>query len=278
MTKSTRIFLDSPNPDETQEVLLKVGSLDGQTTNPSYLAQSPKTKERLNTKGKFSVDELLEFYKKTVQDISKQIPGKSVSIEVYADKDVTADRMLEQAREMNSWISSAHIKLPMIPEGLKAAELAVKESIRVNMTLVFSQVQAAAAYSATRGAKKGDVLLSPFISRLDKLGLNGLDLIKNILRMYQAGDGHVEVLASSIHSTDVMRRLVEMGVDFMTVPSDSLLDYKDQKFDKHDMGNLDQIVFEKYDLNADWHTFNIQHDLTDQGLEKFAKDWNDLLN
>ena len=72
-------------------------------------------------------------------------------------------------------------------EGLKAAEISVKEGMRVNMTLVFSQEQAAAVYAATLGAKKGDVFLSPFVGRLDDRGENGMDFIANTIKMYERG-------------------------------------------------------------------------------------------
>ncbi len=98
---------------------------------------------------------------------------------------------------MFSWIPNAHVKFPTSREGLEAAGRAVKEGLRVNMTLCFTQEQAAAVYSATAGAKKGDVFISPFIGRLDDRGENGMDLIENIQKMYGTGDGHVEVLTAS---------------------------------------------------------------------------------
>ena len=91
-----------------------------------------------------------------------------------------AEDMLPQGREMFSWIPNAHIKFPTSHEGLKAADQAVQEGLRVNLTLCFSQEQAAAVYAATKGAKKGDVFVSPFIGRLDDRGENGMDLIANI--------------------------------------------------------------------------------------------------
>jgi transaldolase len=191
----TKIFLDSGDPKETAEVLSTLGFLDGQTTNPSLVAKNPETVGR-----KFSQTEIYDFYKGVVQDISKLIPEGSVSIEVYSDSTTKSEDMIKQAHEFNQWIFNAHIKFPTTQEGLKAAETCVKEGIRVNMTLVFSQQQAAAVYAATKGAKKGDVFLSPFVGRLDDRGENGMDLIKNILEMYNQGDGHVEVLSASVRS------------------------------------------------------------------------------
>ncbi len=109
-------------------------------------------------------------------------------------------------------------KVPTSKEGLKAAEQAVREGLRVNMTLCFTQEQAAAVYAATRGAKKGQVFVSPFIGRLDDRGENGMDLIANIIKMYRQGDGHVEVLTASVRSIDHHFYALELGSDIITVP------------------------------------------------------------
>ena len=85
------------------------------------------------------------------------VPRGSVSIEVFSDRRTKAEQMLKQGREMFGWIPNAHIKFPTSAEGLKAASIAVKEGMRVNMTLCFTQSQAAAVYAATRGARRGDV-------------------------------------------------------------------------------------------------------------------------
>ena len=176
----TKIFLDSGDPAETRAAFLALGFLDGQTTNPSLVAKNPETAGK-----KFSKDELISFYRKVVEEISSLIPKGSVSVEVYADALTSAEEMLKQARIFNKWISNAHVKFPTTTEGLKAAEIAVREGIKVNMTLVFSQQQAAAVYMATKGAKKGDVFISPFAGRLDDIGENGMDVISNIVKMYK---------------------------------------------------------------------------------------------
>src|ERR1051326_1942800 len=152
----TKIFLDSGDPEETKSALSSLGFLDGQTTNPSLIAKSPEAAGK-----KFSEVEVLDFYKSVVEKVSSQIPQGSVSIEVYADAATAADQMLMQAKEFYKWIPNAHIKFPTTTEGLKAAESAVKEGMRVNMTLVFSQNQAAAVYAATKAGKRGGVYLSP---------------------------------------------------------------------------------------------------------------------
>ena len=126
--------------------------------------------------------------------------------------------MLAQGREMFSWIPNAHVKFPSSREGLSAAEQAVQKGLRVNLTLCFSQEQAAAVYAATRGAKKGQVFVSPFIGRLDDRGENGMDLIAHILRMYGKGDGHVEVLTASVRTMDHLLYALKLGSDIITAP------------------------------------------------------------
>ena len=92
----------------------------------------------------------------------------------------------------------------------------MSEGVRVNMTLVFTQEQAAAVYAATQGAVRGQVFISPFIGRLIDRGLNGVDLVKNILRMYESGDGHVEVLAASIRTAEQVDESIAIGADSVT--------------------------------------------------------------
>lgn len=273
----TKIFLDSGDPKETKEVLSILGSLDGQTTNPSLVAKNPETVGK-----KFSQAEIYEFYKGVVSEISKQIPEGSVSIEVYADATTKSEDMLKQAHEFNQWVPNAHIKFPTTSEGLKAAETCVKEGIRVNMTLVFTQQQAAAVYAATKGAKKGDVFLSPFVGRLDDIEEDGMDLIKDILEMYKVGDGHVEVLAASIRSQEHMLKALELGSDIITAPMKILKEWSEVRSKNQELGimegvNLKPIVYEEVDLNKNWTEYNIHHELTDKGIEKFAQDWNNLI-
>ena len=214
----TRIFLDSGDPNETREVIRLLGFLDGQTTNPSLVSKNPAANAKLAQGEKFTLSDLRGFYKEIVQEVSSLIPDGSVSVEVYADKNTTAEEMLEQGREMFSWIPGAHIKFPTTKAGLKAAEQAVKDGMRVNMTLCFSQEQAAAVYAATRGARRGDVFVSPFIGRLDDRGENGMNLIENIIKMYQKGDGHVEVLTASVRNLNHLLCAIHLGSDIVTSP------------------------------------------------------------
>lgn len=279
---NTRIFLDGGDPDESQEIKDLLGFLDGQTTNPSLVAKNPEAKQRIEDGNLFTRDELLGFYKEIVQEISPLTADGSVSIEVYADDETTTEEQLAQAREMFSWIPNAHIKFPTTSAGLAAAEAAIAEGMRVNMTLVFSQPQAAAVYAATRGAQKGDVFVSPFIGRLDDQGESGMDLIKNILQMYKGGDGHVEVLTASVRSLEHLKAAIALGTDIITSPAEILREWAADGLAvpaayTYEKPDLSPIAYRACDLDADWRSFDIHHDLTAAGIEKFTADWNKLL-
>ena len=222
----TKIFLDSGDPEETKKVMEALGFLDGQTTNPSLIAKNPDAQARLESGDKFSSEEVNEFYKEVITDIRSQLTeGQSISIEVYADADTSAEDMIEQGREMNKWIEDAHIKLPTTKAGLEAANVLTGEGMRVNMTLVFTQSQSAAIYAATSG-EKGDVFVSPFVGRLYDNGKTGMDLIRNVSKMYKdGGDGHVEVLVASIRTIDHLVETLEMEADIATVPGKILMEW-----------------------------------------------------
>jgi transaldolase len=279
----TRIFLDGGDPGETKEIIRLLGFLDGQTTNPTLISKNPRARHRLEKGEKFTREEIIDFYQETVKEISKLIPEGSISVEVYSDLSTAADAMLKQAKEMFSWIPNAHIKFPTSREGLKAAEQAVKRGMRVNLTLCFTQEQAAAVYAATRGAKKGDVFVSPFIGRLDDRGENGMDLISNILKMYQKGDGHVELLTASVRKTDHLLYALKLGSDILTVPFNVLKEWGEKGFPLpkgnyvYDSGNLKGIPFKEIDLTKKWQDYDIRHELTDKGMERFSADWNALI-
>jgi len=280
---NSKLFLDSADPEQTKIVKSKLGRLDGQTTNPSLTIKNPAIKDLLGDREKIGRDELLNFYRETVEKISNLIPDGSVSIEVYADSNTTANEMFTQAKEMNSWIPNAHIKFPIVHEGLVAAEKAVGEGMRVNMTLCFTQAQAAAVYSATKGAKKGDVFVSPFIGRLDDRGENGMDLIKNILKMYKSGDGHVEVLTASVRNLNHFKQAITLGSDIITAPQEIYTtltdgDISNLKNFKYNDSELLSILYIDLDLDEKFENIEIGHDLTDKGLEKFASDWNSVIS
>lgn len=279
----TRIFLDGGNPEETREAINLLGFLDGQTTNPTLISKNPKACERLEHWYKFSKGEVYDFYEKVVMDISGLIPHGSVSVEVYADASTGADEMLYQGREMFSWIPNAHIKYPITGQGLTAAEQAVKEGIRVNLTLCFSQEQAAAVHAATAGAKKGNIFVSPFIGRLDDRGENGMDLISHVLTMYRKGDGHVEVLTASVRNIDHLLYALKLGSDIITVPFKVLKEWAGRGLPvpgneyTYNADSLNAIPYVELDLTKGWQGYDIRHELTDKGIELFSKDWNSLI-
>ncbi len=279
----TRIFLDGGDPDETRKIIGLLGFLDGQTTNPTLISKNPRARHRLERGEKFTREEIIDFYRETVKEISKLIPQGSISVEVYSDLPTLAEAMLKQAKEMFSWIPNAHIKFPVSREGLKAAGQAVKSGLRVNLTLCFSQEQAAAVYAATKGAKRGDVFVSPFIGRLDDRGENGMDVISHILRMYQKGDGHVMVLTASVRKMDHLLYALKLGSDIITAPFNVLKEWGEKGLPLpkteyvYDSGNLKGIPFKEIDLTKKWETYDIRHELTDKGMERFSADWNALI-
>ncbi len=279
---ATRLFLDSGDPDETKEAIVTLSFLDGQTTNPTLIAKHPAAKKRLASGHKFTQLEIFDFYKDVVQELSGLLQNGSISIEVYADAKTTADTMFGQGRQMFGWIPNAHIKYPTTIAGLEAAERSVAAGMRVNMTLCFNQAQAAAVYAATRGAKPGQVYVSPFIGRLDDRGENGMDLIKNIVQMYAAGDGHVQVLAASIRGIDHLLSSFQAGSDIVTAPLNIYQEWVAQGMKVPNASfsytpDLKPIPYLPFDLDADWHTFDVSHELTDAGIAKFSADWNNLV-
>lgn len=279
----TKIFLDSGDPVETAKILEQLGFLDGQTTNPSLIAKSPDALKRLEAGLKFTQTEVLDFYKSVIEDVAKIIPDASLSIEVYADNKTTAEAMIEQAKIFSTWTPNAQIKFPITSAGLEAAATVVKLGMRVNMTLCFTQNQAAAVYAATAGAIKGQVYLSPFVGRLDDLGQNGMDLIKNIIKMYETGDGHVEVLAASVRNIDHFMYSLKLGADIITAPSKVLMEWKQLSLTEpkpdynYNSGNLRPLDFENIAIDQDWRSYDLYHELTEKGLVKFAADWNSII-
>ena len=279
----TRIFLDGGDPEETREVIRLLGFLDGQTTNPTLISKNPRARQRLERGEKFTQEEIIDFYRKTVREISKLIPKGSISVEVYADHSTSAGAMLSQGKEMFSWIPNAHVKFPTSREGLTAAEQAVKGGMRVNLTLCFSQEQGAAVYAATRGAKRGDVFVSPFIGRLDDRGENGMDVISHILQMYRKGDGHVLVLTASVRKMDHLLYALKLGSDIITAPFNILKEWGEKGLPMpgddyvYRPGGLKSIPFKEIDLTKNWQSYDIRHELTDKGMERFSADWNALI-
>lgn len=290
--KLPKIFIDSADPEETRRAKNLLGSLDGQTTNPSLVAKNPDVQKHIANGKKLTEKELLAIYKEMIQNIEKIIPSGAISVETYADWDTSAKDMLKQAEDMFTWARNTYVKFPTIPEGLKAAHEFVKQGGRVNMTLVFDQSQAAAVYAATLETKETS-FISPFIGRWDDKGYNGLDLVKNISKMYRHFDKtqdvkecHVEILAASIRTMNHFYASIALGADILTVPFSVLREWMeeekwvpDQRFRAKTDG-LHSIIYEELPFQTDFTQYkveNVKGSLLDEGVEKFVSDWKKLL-
>ena len=285
--RKTKILVDGGDPKETLRIKSLIGFVDGQTTNPSLIAKNPEIQRRIASGDKLSLEEQKEEYKTIVQKISPLVGDAGVSIEVFADFGTTAEQMLTQGEDMFSWIPNAYVKYPCTYEGLRAAQMSVERGIRVNITLCFSQEQAAGVYAATLDSK-APAYVSPFVGRLDDRGENGMDLIRNIQRMYEVGDGHVHVLAASIRSIDQLLACFSLGVELVTVPTKVLeawaakgLPMPDREFVYRGVDavgkRLKPIPYKNINLNKSWSAFNLRHDLTEKGIEKFVADFEGTL-
>ena len=283
----TRILLDGGDPHETRRIRDLLGFLDGQTTNPTFVAKNPDLQRRIASGHKLSLQEQQQQYKQIVQRISPLVGTAGVSIEVFADFETTAEQMLRQGEEMFTWIPNAYIKYPCIREGLRAAKLSVERSIRVNMTLCFSQSQAAAVYAATKGSKD-PVYVSPFVGRLDDRGDDGMQVVENIQKMYARGDGHVQVLVASLRKIDHLFYAFKLRCGLVTAPAKILEDWATRHFSQpgedfvysavaKNERSLRKIPYQDLDLNASWESFDLKHELTDQGIKKFVDDYRSTL-
>lgn len=281
----TKVFLDSCDPKDTLSAVNKLGFLDGQTTNPSLLVKNPLFKKKIEIGEIHSIDSILEFYKLTLKEIYDLIPEGYISVEVYADHDPTKDELLSQAKMMEQWINKPFIKFPTTLEGLEAGHEYSMQGGKCNFTLLFSQSQAAAVYLATLGAEGDKTFISPFVGRLDDIGLNGLDLVSNCQEMFASSDHHVEILAASVRTMSHFYSCLAMEVDIITAPLQVLSQWVDEGMvipSKDYVSNeqivLDQIAYQSIDLaNTNWRDLDISHDLTNKGLLKFASDWESLI-
>lgn len=284
------IFIDGGNPAETKQAKEILGHIDGQTTNPSLVAKNPEIMRFLVDGKKLTQTEAISEYKKIVEKVSKVTKGP-VSIQVIADANTKKDEMLRQARVYRDWIPNGVVKFPCIPAGLAAAEEFCQEW-SINITLNFSQEQAAAVYVATKKAKHR-VFISPFVGRLDDRGENGMEVVANILKMYQktassvqhlasSEERSVEVLTASVRKLDHLFYALFLKSDAITVPFNIFQKWADTDFKqplpsyRYDPGELMPIPYKELSLDRDWRDYNLQHDLTDAGVEKFMEDWNSI--
>ncbi|MDN3689280.1 fructose-6-phosphate aldolase [Cyclobacterium jeungdonense] len=188
-----KFFIDTANLTEIKEAY-DLGVLDGVTTNPSLMAKEG-----------ISGDEKVKNHYKAICDI---VDG-NVSAEVIA---TDFDEIVREGKELAKIDDKIVVKVPMIKEGIKAIKYFSSEGIRTNCTLVFSAGQAILA------AKAGASYLSPFIGRLDDISFDGLDLIGQIVHIYQNYGFETEVLAASIRHTMHLVKCAELGADVVTCP------------------------------------------------------------
>jgi transaldolase len=292
-----KIFLDSGDPAETKKAKSLIGRVDGQTTNPTLIARHPEIARFLAHGKKLTEKELLNFYRQQVEEIEKEITGP-ISVEVYGDWETKAKTMLKQAEEMSSWGKNIQIKFLTIPEGLKAASEFIKKGGKVNMTLVFDQIQSAAVYSMLTNSTNStnstnpNHFLSPFLGRWDDRGFVGLDFLKNIIKMYKKyrqlvkHQSRLKVLAASIRNLNYFYGSIFLGADIMTVPLKVLTQWV--KEDKWIPGNrfhydrfgLKSIPYQEIPLEKNFQNYpikKIKDSLLDEGIKKFVADWKNLL-
>ena len=208
-----KLFLDTGNIKDI-ETLVAVGIIDGVTTNPSLLAKEP--------------GDYKENLKKICAIVQGPVSGEVISTDFPG--------MIREGHEIAALDAHMVVKLPLTRNGIQACKALSSEGIRVNVTLVFSAAQALLA------AKAGATFVSPFVGRLDDIGANGMELIRDIVQIFDNYEFTTEVLVAScrnpIHIVDAAR----MGADICTCPPTL----------------IDQL-------------FN--HPLTTSGLERFLKDW-----
>ncbi|MFM8551274.1 MAG: fructose-6-phosphate aldolase [Nitrospiraceae bacterium] len=209
-----KIYLDTASVKEIQEAA-SFGLIDGVTTNPSLVAKEGRS------------------FKDVIHEICNLVDGP-ISAEVVS---VEADAMIKEGRELAKIHKNIVVKIPLIPEGLKATKKLASEGTRVNVTLCFSPTQALLA------AKAGAWCVSPFIGRLDDISSDGMALIRQILQIYRNYDFKTQVLVASVRHPQHVVEAAMAGGHIATMPY-----------------SVFQALY--------------KHPLTDSGLKKFLSDWN----
>ncbi|MCG6982614.1 MAG: fructose-6-phosphate aldolase [Deltaproteobacteria bacterium] len=212
-----KFFIDTANLEEIREAK-ELGMIDGVTTNPSLVA-----KEGCKNRDDF---------KKLVYEICELVQGP-VSAEVVS---TDVDGMVKEARELAEIHQHVVVKIPMITDGLKATLQLTEAGIKINVTLVFSPLQALLA------AKAGATYVSPFVGRLDDISHTGMELVAQILEIYQNYIFETEVLVASIRNPLHVLEAAQMGADVATIP----------------FKVISQLA---------------KHPLTDIGMKQFLDDW-----
>ena len=212
-----RIFLDTANIDQIKKAV-KMGVISGVTTNPSLVAKE-------NTAD-------YETVVKTICGIVNG-PDSSVSAEVLSED---AESMIEEGRIKASWAPNVAVKIPSTAAGLEAISTLSKEKIKINMTLCFSVNQ------AILGARAGTTFVSPFVGRLDDIGHDGMELIRDIVTVFDHYKLPTQVIAASIRNPLHCVTAAKVGAHIATVPYSVLMQM-------------------------------INHPLTDIGISRFLDDW-----
>jgi transaldolase len=208
-----KFFIDSANISEIKEAL-SLGMCDGVTTNPSLVAREKRP------------------FNDVVKEILEAVPGP-VSLEVVS---LDAKGMVAEAKKLVELGGNVVIKVPLTTEGLKATKILSGEGIDVNETLIFSPIQALMA------AKAGAAYVSPFVGRLDDVAQNGMELVEQILSIFDNYGFSTEVIVASVRHPMHVLEAAMLGADIATIP----------------FGVIGQLA---------------KHPLTDAGIEKFLADW-----
>lgn len=210
-----KFFIDTANLDEIEEIK-DWGILSGVTTNPSLIAKEGDVN-----------------FEDVIKQITDMVPGP-ISAEVISLK---TEGMVEEARKLAAIADNVVIKIPMTAEGLAAVSILSKEGIKTNVTLIFSANQALMA------AKAGATYVSPFIGRLDDIGQDGMELVRDIADIIDWFDIDTEIIAASIRHPLHILQAAKAGSHIATVPYG---------------------VFKKM----------LKHPKTDEGIKNFLDDWN----
>jgi len=208
-----KFFIDTANIEEIQKAN-DLGLLDGVTTNPSLVAKEGRD------------------FRELIQEICDIVDGP-VSAEVVSTE---TTGMIEEARSLAEIAENIVVKIPLIAEGLKAVKVLAGEGIHTNVTLCFSPIQALMA------AKAGASYISPFVGRLDDLSQEGMELVEQIVTIYENYGYDTEIIVASVRNPLHVLDAALMGADIATIP------YK----------VMEQLI---------------KHPMTDIGLEKFLADW-----
>ena len=209
-----KIFVDTANVQAIEEAMA-LGIVDGVTTNPSLIAKEGDNPEKI------------------IKEICALVGDKPVNGEVLS---LDCDGMVKEGREIAAWSDNMVVKIPMIKEGLKAVKILAEERIKSNVTLIFSPTQAILA------AKAGASYVSPFVGRLDDIGIDGMEMVAEIAGIYDSYDAiDTEIIVASIRNPIHVIQSGLMGADILTIPPKV----------------LDQME---------------RHPLTDKGVQMFLED------